>query len=779
MSNIIIDELINNEKWKNIFNLIKNNKINVISTYYNTMCFFHYLCLLNKKKIIKFIINKNDKIIKLKNIINKNDHINDHKNYYKNDNKNTFLLFDGDTCLHIFSKLKYYDMLLFCIDKYPKYINILNNIGESILHLVTDNQILQYLTKKIKNINPNIVSKTFVTPLLINISKTNNINDNFYKNILLIISKFNDKNEINIPPNNSPICFSCKLNKIHVIEFLLKNFPNININIYDMFSYNPLTYSYYHNNINIFELLLNKKANVDDYYHYGNTSLLSKSIVDDKTQIVELLLKNNSDINQYDNKLNTSAHYLFSKKNISMNLLFYFIINTDLNMQNIKGFTPLHYLLKNYNWKYFDVLLKNKQMDIYIKNIHNETPLDNIPSDEIFDFIKLVAESYLNTIKINNTCNVCNCISKYNDDITKCVPDMIQFILQTSQSFPATNVNNNNFYLLKGKKKLINRFWSSICYEIIYTIYMLKKYNNLYAPIRKYNKEDHLKYTKNILSNKNKSLIDNKINILLFNYYKYSYEILPYVILWANKNNYYIEENVNLYIQKGLNNVNITYIFLMVTILLNNNENEIDLHANLIIFDKKTGILERFNPTKNLETSHYNELDDFILLKFKNLFSKYLNQYNIPFSYVNNHYYNNYKYIGYQYLSIEQDANTKQHGEIDGYCLAWSYWYLETRITNPDIHPTNIINLFTKKIIQLYGHPNIDEDITYIFVNYIREYANKLDYKKNIFMINAGMNENHLYDINIQNDDTNKIIDKIKIDFDDILHKKNLYPHKN
>lgn len=763
MSNIKLDELVNDGKWKEIYKLIKDKKINVMSTKYNGICFFHYICILNKKKIIKYIINDNNKIILLKNDILKD-------NNYEND----FLLFDGDTCLHIFSKLKYYNILLYCIKKYPIYINTINNMGETILHLITNNKILNFLIEKIKNITPNIISKNNITPLLINILKTNNDNDEYFKNIKLLINNFNDKNEINIPDNNSPLCLSCKLNKTHVIKLLLDDI-NINVNVYDVLSYTPLLYSYYYNNIEIFESLLNRKANVNDYYNYSNVSLLSKSIIDDKNKITELLLKSNSDINQYDNKLNTSAHYLFSKKNVSINLLFYFIENTDLNMQNIKGYSPLHYLLKNYDWKYFSIILKQKKMDIYIKNIHNKTPLNYIPMNEITEFIKIVAESYINLMKKENMCDICNCIKLNKNDISKCIPDVINMISQTYQSYPIKKYNNDNFYLIKGKEGLITRFWSSICYEIIYTIYMLKKYDNLFIPIKQYNKNDHEKNLKLLSIQGKKSIIQDKINMLLHNYYKYSYEIIPYVIMWANKSNYFIDENILLYIQKGLKNEKITYIFFMVTILLvNNSKDNIDLHANLIIFDKKTGILERFNPTKNLEIYYYNELDNFILSKFKKFFENYLEKYNLTFSYINNHYYNNYKYIGYQYLSIEQDNSTKQYGEIDGYCLAWSYWYLETRINNPNIHPTNIINMFTKKIIYLYGHPKLEYDITYIFVNYIREYANKLDYKKNIFMINSGIKDNHLYDIYIHNDDINKIINRIRSEFAYIYKLKNI-----
>ena len=763
MSNINIDELINDGKWKKINALIKDNKINFTSTKYNGIFFFHYLCILNKKKIIKYIINNNNDIIILKNNISKD-----------NNSNNEFLICDGDTCLHIFSRLKYYKILLYCIKKYPKYINTTNNIGETILHFITNNKILNFLIKKIKKIDLNVISKKNITPLLINITKTKNNNDEYFKNIILFIDNFKDKNEINIPNNNFPLCLSCKLNKTYVTKILLKN-NYVGINIYDSLSYTPLLYSYYHNNVEIFELLLNKKANVNDYYNYSNVSLLSKSIIDNKNKITELLLKNNSDINQYDNKLNTSAHYLFSKKNISVNLLFYFIENTDLNMPNIKGYSPLHYLLKNYDWKYFTVILKQKKMDIYIKNIHNKTPLNYIPTNELTDFIQLVAESYINLMKKKNACDICDCIKLHKNDISKCFPNVVKMISQTYQSYPIKKNIDNNFYLIKGRDGLITRFWSSICYEIIYTIYILKKYDNIYIPIKQYNKSDHEKNIKRFTSNEKKSLIERKIDMLLYNYYKYSYEILPYVIMWANKNNYFIDNDILSYVQKGLDNEKITYIFFMITILLvSDSKDNIDLHANLIIFDKKTGILERFNPTKNLETNYYAELDNFILSKFKNFFETHLKKSNLTFSFVNNHYYNNYKYIGYQYLSIEQDNSTKQYGEIEGYCLAWSYWYLETRINNPNIHPTNIINMFTKKIINLYGDPKMEYDITYIFVNYIREYANKLDYKKNIFMINSGIKDNHLYDIYINNDDVNKIINKIRLEFSDIYKLKNI-----
>ena len=45
----------------------------------------------------------------------------------------------------------------------------------------------------------------------------------------------------------------------------------------------------------------------------------------------------------------------------------------------------------------------------------------------------------------------------------------------------------------------------------------------------------------------------------------------------------------------------------------------------------------------------------------------------------------------FQILSNDDSNYTKKLGDPIGYCLAWTLWYLEQRIGNPDINLDNLL----------------------------------------------------------------------------------------
>lgn len=729
-----IENLIFDEKWKELLNYLKNNKFDLTKIFTNRISIFHHLCIMNKTKILKYVISNNHEIIRFLNFPPTND-----SEDFASMNENAYL--EGDTCLHIFAKLGHYKLLTYCVNKFPNYVNITNINGETIFHYISNNDILK-ICMNIKNANINSISKFGFTPLLINISKTTKINDKYHQNVILLLNKIND---IEYPKNNTPFCFSCKLNKTYIVKLLLEKFPQINVNAHSTSLNTPIIYAYDNNNLEIINLLLKNKAEINNYYNHESESLISKSIQDNNLQLTTLLINNNADINQYNEKLETASHCLFTKKNVPLELIFSFVLNADLSMQNIKGETPLHILLKNYDWKHVDVALKNKLIDFSIKNSDGKNVLQYINKEDMDLFFNLVIESKIINTKLNESiCKLCDCLK--NKD-KKCIHD---FYLQSN--------NEDEFYLVSGKPALKTKFWSTINYEIIYTIELLKIYNNISIPTKKYTSKEYNDFIKKYKLNILKTKLQNQIDLLLLMYGQTLCEMTPYAIIWADKHNYYIDNDLEVSLKQCLENDKIRYVFNMISIIIVYDGNY-DLHANLLLFDKKTGILERFNPTKNMETSYYKELDDFILDVFGNIYKKFLKKNNLI--YINNHYMNSYKYIGYQYLSMEHDRNTKQQGEIDGYCLAWCYWYLETRINNPNINPIDIINLFTKTIIKRYFNDK-DNDLKDIFVNYIRDYANKLVHGKNLFMLKAGVKETHLYDVKMSKNDFEKISKKLK-----------------
>lgn len=98
-------------------------------------------------------------------------------------------------------------------------------------------------------------------------------------------------------------------------------------------------------------------------------------------------------------------------------------------------------------------------------------------------------------------------------------------------------------------------------------------------------------------------------------------------------------------------------------------------HANTLIYDMKTKVLERFEPIGGKE---YINLDKAVLSFFK--------LHKIPVS----SYYPPYLYcplIGFQ---SRDETESKERFEPVGYCASWSWLYIELRLSNPDT-PINLL----------------------------------------------------------------------------------------
>jgi hypothetical protein len=104
--------------------------------------------------------------------------------------------------------------------------------------------------------------------------------------------------------------------------------------------------------------------------------------------------------------------------------------------------------------------------------------------------------------------------------------------------------------------------------------------------------------------------------------------------------------------------------------------------------------------------------------------------------------------MAFQEISGEDYTDVKKLGDPAGYCLAWSYWYLELRVHNPDVHPIDIIKRAMKKI------NNSSDDSQRKFIDFIRNYAVDLDKTKNKFMLDAGISEYNVYNIDLSDNDT-------------------------
>jgi hypothetical protein len=288
-------------------------------------------------------------------------------------------------------------------------------------------------------------------------------------------------------------------------------------------------------------------------------------------------------------------------------------------------------------------------------------------------------------------------------------------------------------------------FNPDIISNIIFMIAMLKKYKMIGIP-HQHTINDKQLYDINMLQMNSYVVGNTQLVVLeLINIYtEFFYNFVPYIIIWKNKSEYYFPKNQLIYCKEVLENDTIRFIIFKLTLVPSLN----GTHANIIIYDKKNKRAERF------ETFGYNslidadDLDKKIKKYLEKIFGKTnVQQYFSPKDYLTK--------IKFQLISDDANPKIRKLGDPLGYCLAWTYWYLELRINNSDAEPHELIETAFHEIIKLYGHTN--ESI----LNFIRDYAKGLDEIKNETLLEMGVKKDELYSTYQNIEDATDVIQKI------------------
>jgi hypothetical protein len=173
-----------------------------------------------------------------------------------------------------------------------------------------------------------------------------------------------------------------------------------------------------------------------------------------------------------------------------------------------------------------------------------------------------------------------------------------------------------------------------------------------------------------------------------------------------------------------------------VSLIFNNNHKSIRLQ----VYDFNNMTVERFDPYG--DTVYFDKQLDEILeeeLTWNTGF-KYLK----PSDYM--------PVSGFQTISDELNPLNQKSGDFGGFCLAWCTWYLEHRIKNSKIDQKDLVKKLIKKMSSM--------DIT--FMEYIRNYANKLNEERVQNLIKAGIDEKKISNTIIDNK-TNYVLNKFLI----------------
>ncbi|ARF09767.1 ankyrin repeat protein [Indivirus ILV1] len=707
-----IKKLINNNKWDKIYNLIKNKKINVADEITNTNTIAHLAAINNNSKIIEYFLKNN-------------------KNVLEQSNE------DGDTPIHLLASYGYIELLKNCISEYPSFLNLLNNNNENIVNLLYDDiDFIKFILKYDSDIlTSDIYGENIMTK---NIAKFKSKKDKHYKIIVLLLKK--------IKKTNSLFSYAVKLDKTELAHLFIEN--GYDVNKKDNHYLTPFLYAVKNKNYDLMELLISKGANINYNGPEGDYNPMIFAIESNDEKIIDILLNHNYNLNNYNRYLEIPLHYALNKSKLSNEIIAKLIYESDLNMKNIDGETPLHLLCKNHNWKNYNKIINKKQLDIFTENNIHKRPIDYLNGNHIYDFIDIVIDSYTNLIdgRINH---ITKCNNTKSDE---CKKELKKYIFKTKRSIPVVEdqmIMNNKIKLITGPKTIHGLFNSDVLHNVIYTVEMLKKYKNIGVPFQYYIRDKAIN-DKIIMENNDlyktsgELIISNLIKIYTDNFY----ELSPYLIIWKSANSYYINKYLNIYIKK-LMKPSIRFIVIKLTLVTSMDTT----HANILIYDKVMNTFERFEPYGDVPYLDSDKLDQVLADLGKALFgAKYLSPKDI------------FGTIGFQSMSNDNKQSVKKLGDPAGYCLAWTFWYLEMRINNPDV-PQN--ELLKKTLKNILDQKEIDRN--QLFISFIRDYASILDKLKNNFMINAGVNKNNMYNYVLSNSDHKKVLNKLLFEFRNMM----------
>jgi hypothetical protein len=445
--------------------------------------------------------------------------------------------------------------------------------------------------------------------------------------------------------------------------------------------------------------------------------------------------------------LDTPLNIAFSNKNLSIETLTKLIYHSDLNIQNVYGETPLHKLCKYQNYNNFTSVLSHKKLDIFVKDNMKKRPIDYLNGHNINNFINLVIKSYCNQMIDQNYAHVIKSIIKCKNNINsdECKHELKKYIFSTQRSIPASQ-DKINMKLISGKNVNYGLFNADAIHNMIYTVIMLKKYKNLCIPFQYLFNDKYINVKMNSYNLFNFSA-ENIVYDLVQLYNTHFFEIQPYLIIWKSKYVNYVHKDFKFLIQKCLASNKIRYIFMKLTLVPGMS----NTHANMLVYDKKTNVLERFEPYGLIPYLDGDNLNKFI----ENIGRDYINKdikYIKPIDMSN--------IIGPQLISNDGNYNIKKLGDPNGYCLAWTFWFLEMRINNPNETIGELMKGVTNSIIKSNNASGEK-----LFIGFIRNYAAELDKEKNKFMVEAGIAMSNVYDLNLNKNDFNKLLQKLRYEF--------------
>lgn len=634
-----------------------------------------------------------------------NNEINDLSKY----DKTLYFMSDynGNSSVHICALYNNYKLLSKIIDKYPETMKLINKYQETAMHIIANDKI-----EELKN----IINNTHISQLpddIINIALDKTDDE---KTIKLIAQKTNLNNGSN--PALQHYLRSDMIN-LKIINILID--AGADVNGLDKNSMSPLIIAVNKKlDIKIINLLLEHGADIN-YAANGDMFLplnvaINKGLID----VAEIILPETNMLHR-DNNFNTPLHNAIINKNkINSKLLNEIIKLSDVNVPNINGQTALHLLSRSGDIKNYIDSLKHKELDLFAEDKSANTPASSMSNEIYINLLNNTANFFLADKSTDTIKKIIRC--KDYAKLEQCRSIVKSQLL--SKSDDTTNINSN-FSLPETVKTNTTLFNSDVIHNIIYLIQIIRKYPNVFIPHQEFIPDKCMNTIRNLSElSLYRTEYGEIIHDLLKLYAQDFFEFMPHLILWRSPNINYSYPDLQYYTKKILNNDKIRFIIFKLSLLPFSHMT----HANIIIYDKKTNHVERFEPYGNTVflMKDLDKLDVYL----KKLFKKIINPDTVyigPKDYMSN--------AKFQLISKETDPDYKKLGDPTGFCLAWSYWFVELRLQNPDTPIEDLVDNALSEII------NSGETI----LSYIRNYSKKLDNYKNEFLTEIGVEDDDKY----------------------------------
>lgn len=533
---------------------------------------------------------------------------------------------------------------------------------------------------------------------------------NNIKALELILDKKGDPYIID--RNGDNIFFYCiKYKRNEILLFLFSKFKNFKIKNKE--GETLLQSSINYSNQEIIDYLLDKSdVNLNNKTKEFGTTALHQLIVNDKVKLVKKLIDLNVDITISDNLGNNPIHFSILEKNNELILLLLKMNKINLNLTNLNGYIPLNLYLeenKKYDEDILKLLIENSNLNI--QNFNGNTSLFLLFNKSLFfDYSKELLKKKLNIF-----------IQNYKgESIYNSSKDKEKLIELVSKSF----YNNLDYNLVID--------WEKKCADI-----RLNKKNDNNKELK--TEDDCIKKIKYIIKNENRSIpkikeikVDLNSGLILKDCFFSGYPIdTLFGLLWLKKNTknlnlvlgypmtlseplekFYNDIGVNINFRNDFINTMILwtnqkiffpdYFDSTIESLLKNKAESIIIaigietpqgaHTNIIFWNVKNKVIERFEPNgKNPPISfNYNPdlLDSILINKFSN-FSKDF-KYLKPSNYL--------PQIGFQMIENLENETCKEIGDPNGFCTVWCIWYCYQKSLNLEIESEELVDQLINNI---------------------------------------------------------------------------------